>query len=260
MSVKGNTRVRKNVLSGQRRSPFGLLRSSRVAVAALILVAAGSLSAFLFFQVKAVFRVGHVAFSGNSHLTDEELKALAGFRGDENLVTFSSARLFEQLMQSPWIRSVSVRKELPRSLLVQIRETEPFALMDVKGRLFIVDEKGKMLEELKHGSIPFLPVISGVPFGKKENVAEALQLVKVIRGRGLLSEKEHIEIIAQRPQDMTVNLDGLVVKVGTGEYEDKLQRLAELEEEIRKRGIHVDYIDLRFENKAVVRPVNEVVR
>jgi len=58
---------------------------------------------------------------------------------------------------------------------------------------------------------------------------------------------------------MTVNMDGIVVKVGEGEYEDKLQRLVELEDEIRKRGIHVDYIDLRFENKAVVRPVNEVI-
>jgi hypothetical protein len=34
----------------------------------------------------------------------------------------------------------------------------------------------------------------------------------------------------------------------------------ELEEEIKSRRIPVDYIDLRFANRVVVKPVNEVIR
>lgn len=215
---------------------------------------------FISIAARSVFNLEKIVFTGNEHLSDEELKNLAGLRGSENLLTTSSRKIFEKLAESPWIRSVSIRKEFPDSLQILVKEAEPFALLDVKGHLFIVDDSGKMLQELRDNPIPFLPVISGIPFGKQETFTEALSLVRAIKNNGLLTEKEHIEIIAYKPQEMTVNLDGVVIKVGVGDYEDKLFRLKELEEEIKKRNIPVDYIDLRFAGRAIVKPVNEVVR
>ncbi len=204
--------------------------------------------------------ISKAVFTGNTHLSDEELRNLAGLKGRENLLSVSSSRIFEKLSGSPWIRSVSVRKEFPDRLHILVSEAEPFALLDLKGRLFIVDDRGKMLEELKDGSMPFLPVISGNPFAEKEVFYEAISLAKIIKKTGLLSRKDHIEIIAHKPQEIALNLDGIVVKIGTGEYEEKLIRLTELEEEIKNRQIPVDYIDLRFENRVIVKPVNEVIR
>ena len=208
----------------------------------------------------SMLHLNKVVFTGNGHLTDEELRTLAGLKDSDNLLGISSSKVYAKMMESPWIKTVSIRKELPDRLHILIRETEPFALLDIKGHLFIVDERGRMLEELKDSQIPFLPVISGDPFGKKEVYAEALDLAKIIKDKGLLAKSEHIEIIANKLQDISANIDGVVVKLGAGEYEDKLIRFADLKEEIQTRNIHVDYIDLRFANKAVVKPVNEVVR
>ena len=52
-----------------------------------------------------------------------------------------------------------MRKQFPDTLSLVIKESEPFALLDMKGHLFLVDEKGNLLEELRDDSIPFLPVI-----------------------------------------------------------------------------------------------------
>lgn len=204
--------------------------------------------------------VKKIVFSGNAHLTDEELKAAGDIRGGENLFLLSGSRIFSRMAESPWIRSVTIRKELPDTLHVLVKEAEPFALLDMKGRLFIVDDKGKMLEELKDSQVPFLPVITGNPFQEKEGFSEAIALARAIKESGALSRKNHIEIIARRPQDLSANIDGTVVKVGAGEYREKLERLAELEEEIKRRGIPVDYVDLRFANRVVVKAVNEVVQ
>jgi len=57
-----------------------------------------------------------------------------------------------------------------------------------------------------------------------------------------------------------LNADGVVVKIGSGEYEEKLARLADIEQEIKQRNISVDYIDLRFANRVLVSPVNQVVK
>jgi cell division protein FtsQ len=206
------------------------------------------------------FVVHRIVMTGNEHLSEEELTALAGIKKGENILTLSTGGIYARMMESPWLRSVAVRKELPDVLHILIKEAEPFALLDMKGHLFIVDDGGKMLEELRDSQVPFLPIISADPFRKKEAFSEAISLVRAVKVTGMLARKDHIEIIAREPEEITMNLDGTVVKVGVGEYEEKLKRLLELEEEIKKRQIPVDYIDLRFANRVIVKPVNEVVR
>jgi cell division protein FtsQ len=255
-----NKKTRKN--AAVKKSRFGAsLENIRHAVMVILpVIATVAVVYFIATAVKSAFPVHKVVFTGNDHLTDEELRQLAGLRGSENLLTLSSKRLYEKMLGSPWVRAVSIRKELPYSLHMRITETEPFALLDMQGRLFIVDDKGKMLEELKDSSMPFLPIISGNPFQQKEVFSEAINLAKVIKDTGVLSRKNHVEIIANKLQEIAVNLDGVVVKIGAGDYEAKLSRLTDIEEDIKPRHIPVDYIDLRFANRVVVKPVNEVVQ
>ena len=201
----------------------------------------------------------HVVFSGNKHLSDDELKAIAGINGNECLPAISGSRLGKRMLASPWIKQVSVRKEYPSTLSIAISESVPFALLDMDGHVFLVDDRGALLEELKGAPVSFLPVIRGDVFREKEGFSAALSLAKLMKNKGFSMEKNRIEIIAMKPQDLTVVIDGIVVKMGDGNHEDKLNKYISLEDEIRKRKIIVDYIDLRFENRVVVKPVNGVI-
>jgi cell division protein FtsQ len=233
------------------RNAFFLVAAAATLVGAAYLLNALSKSAFI---------VHKIVFSGNTHLSDEELRAVSGLKGGENLLTLSCRTLAGKMTESRWIRSVSIRKELPDKIIFRIKEAEPFALLDMKGRLFLVDDNGTLLEELKESAVPFLPVITGDPFSQKEVFSEAIRLAKAIKDTGLLARKDHVEIIAHNAEALSVNLDGILVKVGTGDYEEKLERLTQVENEIQKRHIPVDYIDLRFANRVVVKPVTEVLR
>jgi cell division protein FtsQ len=211
-------------------------------------------------KIKSFFLIRNVVFYGNKHLTDDELKALAGIHGKDSLVTASGEKVSLMLLKSPWIKSVSVRKELPDTLAVLIEEVTPFALLDMHGRLFIINDKGNLLEELKDDPVPFLPVITANPYNRDEGFSEALSLAKSMNDLGFSSERNEIEIIVSKPQELTAVIDGTVVKVGSGDYRKKLERLLELEGEIKRKDIPVDFIDLRFENRVVVKPVKEVIR
>ena len=257
--MRKNKKTRKNV-AVNRNTKERFIRASKyfgfVVLPVLMVVAA----IFMASGMKSAFLVRSVVITGNEHLTDDELKTMAGLAADDNLLTVSGRRISSKMMESPWIRSVAVRKEFPDRLLIHISEAEPFALLDMKGKLFIVDDRGTMLEELRDIAVPFLPVISSNPYQEKKAFQEAIVLAKAIKNTGLLSGKDNIEIISHKPQEMSVNVDGVVVKVGEGEYEEKLARLADIEQEIKSRNIPVDYIDLRFANRVLVSPVNEVVR
>jgi len=213
-----------------------------------------------FVKIKSAFPVRRVIFIGNKHLTSDELRALSGIRRNASLITLSGKKVSKNLLGSPWIESVSVRKEFPDTLSIIVSEVMPFALLDLKGRLFIINQKGDLLEELKGNVIPFLPIITGDPSREKEGFSEALTLAQTMNGMGLSSERDQIEIVLSKPEELSSIIDGMVVKVGAGEYKEKLERLLELEEDIQRRQIAVDYIDLRFANRVVVKPIKEVIR
>jgi cell division protein FtsQ len=255
--LKANRNVKRNTVVRKQRLPERLRTIFLTVLPAAIVVAIGY---YAWAAAAPAFVVNKISFIGNVRLTDEELKNLAGVKVGDNLLALSTRNIFSKVSASPWIVSAAVRKEFPGRLHILVKETEPFALLDSKGHLFIIDEKGSMLEEIKESSMPFLPIISGNPFGKKEVFFESINLVRAIKETGLMSRKNHIEVIAHKLEEIAVNLDGMVVKVGKGEYREKLARLMDLEEDIRSRGIPVDYIDLRFENKVVVKPVNEVIQ
>jgi len=250
----------KNSLERRRKLAAFALKLKTLFIAAVTVTGVSAAIYFFPQAVPSVFSMQRIELAGNEHLTDDELMQIAGLKGKKSSLLLSSRKVYEKLKESPWIQSAAVRKEYPSRLLIRIRETEPFALLNMKGKMFIVDNKGRMLEQLKENSVPFLPVILSDPYREKDAYREAVDLAKTIKDMGILHRSQRIEIIAHQPNEIAANLDGMIVKIGTGEHEDKLARLLEIEQEIRKRNIPVAYIDLRFARKVVVKPVNEVIR
>jgi cell division protein FtsQ len=254
---------RKDRKSPDRQGRWKALFSVRtLTVAALLLgacaVAAGGVWAY---RVSArFFLVNEIVFHGNTHLSDGDLKAMTGVNQNEGLLRISAKAISEKLLKSPWIKDVSVRKDLPHAISIQVYEASPFAILETKGRAYLIDEKGRMLEELK-GALPFLPVITADPFREHDIFMEAVNLARVLKEKKIATERSRVEIVADKaPESISVVMDNVVIKIGQGDYERKLSRFFELEDEIKKRSIAVDYVDLRFANRVVVKPINEVVR
>ncbi|MCE5195292.1 MAG: FtsQ-type POTRA domain-containing protein [Nitrospiraceae bacterium] len=209
------------------------------------------------------FPVKEMIFVGNKHIADNDLKLIMELKGNEGLFELSTAELSEKLLKSPWIKSVSFRREFPNKFLVRVEETLPSAILEMNGRTHFIDDRGNLLQELKADSSVFLPIISGNIFKNSQTLSSTLELVRVIKEKGFINVKERIEIIippGSKPEEIAMQVDGTLIKIGYGEYENKIEKLLELEDEIARRGIPVDYIDLRFSKRVVVKPVNEVVK
>lgn len=231
-----------------------------VGIFLLVILSGAAVGVILFRGNYALLRVTDIVFYGNRHLAETELKTLAGLTGSENILRLSAKKLAGKMLESPWIKAASVRKDFPGRLLVNIHEASPFAILDINGQAFLIDDKGKRLEEMKNNPVPFLPIIYSED-RDNNNFAEALALAKVIKDRNIAKERGRVEIIAnvKGPEDISVVVDGVLIKIGQGGYEQKLSRLFSLEEEVRKMTA-VDYIDLRFANRVVVKPISGVVK
>ncbi|HET6514699.1 MAG TPA: FtsQ-type POTRA domain-containing protein [Thermodesulfovibrionales bacterium] len=229
----------------------------------ILLVCAGIVLSIAISRASSrVFRVKEILVTGNRHLSDSEIRTMAGVKMGDGLLTVSKKKVSERMLRSPWVKAASVRKDFPDRLMIRIYEATPFAILDKKGQSFLIDEKGGILEKMNEDPVPFLPVITADPEKMRENFVEAIRLAGVIKDKKIATERGRVEIVAngKGPEDLAVIVDSVVIKIGFGDYEQKLERLFALDGEIKKRAVSVDYVDLRFANRVVVKPMNEVIR
>jgi cell division protein FtsQ len=202
------------------------------------------------------FNVKEIVISGNYHLERDEILGAMKITRGKSLMKINLEDIGDGLEQNPWIKQVAVRKQYPHSLVVKIDEAVPKALLSMNKQLFLLDKEGSILESIKGETVPFLPVIKDINPKNRKGITEALKLVEALSGRADVIERESIEI-GLETYGLTVTLDGEFIKVGYGKYSEKLARWIELEPEIRKRGVPIKYVDLRFKDSVIVKPLKE---
>lgn len=243
----------------QRRTLSSLRRRKRrrrwvVPLIAAVLVAAAGAGAFALVKERA--RVKEVVVSGNRHLKADEVKSLMRIREGSPLYGTSVAELHGRLRKSPWVRGAEVRKDPSGRVAVRLQEATPAAILHREERQYLVDRDGAVLEEMKEGSVLFLPVIRGIdPVKQRETYREALSLVRFLQQKGASAYGGALEISGARPEEITLRIDDIPVKIGVGDFEKKLERLQFIKDEIRKRNVIVEYIDVRFADEIIVKQV-----
>jgi cell division protein FtsQ len=114
---------------------------------------------------------------------------------------------------------------------------------------------------MREGTVLFLPVIKEInPYKDRHVYAEAVKFAGILHNKKVLSYGGNVEVTGQRPEDITLKVGDIFVKIGTGDFDKKLERLEFVKDEIEKRGIPVEYIDLRFANKIIVKPVGSIIK
>jgi cell division protein FtsQ len=200
------------------------------------------------------FPVKKILVSGHYHLEEGEVKSSVKNSYGRNLLRLSLSELETRLKQKTWIKRVILRKQFPDTLMINVEEAVPRALLRLKERFYLIDAEGYVLEEIEDRATPFLPVIIGIDPGEdRGGMLEAMKFIDGLDENGYLSQKESIEILL-KPYGLVANMDGEYIKVGFGKYSDKLARWKDLEREIKKQNIPVEYVDLRYENEVIVKP------
>ena len=205
------------------------------------------------------FTVQSVSVTGNNFVSMEELNPYLQKVKGVNIFESDIEGIAKRLRNNPWIKDVSVRREPPSSISVNIVERTPAVYVNSKGGLYLADEEGTLLGE-KEGLSFGLPVVYGISLegtrtGEKNN-SEALR--SAIRVRNELSSLPWIElpqtgIEVDGRSDITLHLRGYRIRLGHDKYREKLVRFNEIAKDLNGKGIPYKEVDLRFHNQVVVQ-------
>lgn len=209
--------------------------------------------------------VGSVRVEGNVLLATQEILRLANVAPHAMLFDVNLAAVRRRVAQNPFVRSVSVNRDGPEGITINVEERVPLAVL-AADRLLYIDPEGFVLPVSKTGRLLDLPVLTGalppaecVPGLRlrEPGVREALDLLLLSRQVGDDLSMRISEINIQSGGELIVYTAELGVPVlfGKGDLPMKLVKFDGFWREIVPlRGAQqLRYVDVRFEDQVVVR-------
>jgi cell division protein FtsQ len=120
--------------------PTGTLWRIVVAALPLLFVAVGS----YFLLRSSLLTVQHVQVVGTETLDNQSLIEIAGLSG-RSMIDLPEDELRSRLLEVPQVKSVTVSRHWPQTVVLKIHERQPVAIWSVSGRDYMVDSEGVVL-------------------------------------------------------------------------------------------------------------------
>jgi cell division protein FtsQ len=257
---------RVQVKPSRRRAAHSAWR--RVAFAAVLI----TLSAYAANQLVvvvtglAVLRVEQINVRGNHRLSNGEVLALLhGLRG-RSVLTVDLEEWRKVLTTSPWVADAFLRRSLPSTIDVTILERSPIGIGRMNGALYLIDERGMVIDEYGPGYRDLdLPIIDGMSpsAGEASNLYRAVlvsRLLESLRMRNLAGHVSQVDVSDSRNAVILLEGDTTLIRLGNERFAERLQSYLELAPTLRERVPVIDYVDLRFDERVYVRPAQRQTR
>ena len=211
-----------------------------------------------------VLQIDHIVVRGNGRLSSGEVLAvLAGLRG-ENIVWADLDLWQRRLMTSPWVRDATLRRWLPSTVEVVVTEREPIAIGRINGELYLVDDRGIVIDHHGPQYADFdLPIVDGLAAPSDASGTGVDQARAELAARLITSLRTEPEVARHLSQidvsdlhnaAVILNNDRAVIYVGRDRFLPRIRSYLQLASALRERVPDIDYVDLRFDDRIYVRP------
>lgn len=254
---------RAHVKPSKRRALWRALAIGAVKYSALVAIVLFAASKTLSFARESpLLRVSHIVATGNDHVSDQNIaELLVDLRG-ENILLTDLGRWRDRLLTSPWVKEATLRRSLPSTIEVTVRERQPIAIGRVNGRLFLVDERGVTIDTYRPEYAGLdLPIVDGFSANDAAGPANAVRgdlaarLIVAMKQRPeIASRVSQVDVSDQHNARVLLSDDPAELRLGEDHFLDRLESYLSLAPTLRERVPEIDYVDLRFDGRVYVKP------
>ncbi len=207
-------------------------------------------SAILDLSAAIGMKLDALTVEGRAMTAREDLLAALDIERGIPILSVDVAQARAAIEALPWVKSAKIERRLPGSLHILLEERTPYALWQRGDRYTLVDQSGNAIVDVPDAD-PALPLIVG-PDAPQHAAAlfEALQSEVDLAGR----VRGAVRVGARR---WNVYLDafdgGIAIRLPEVDVAAAWARLATLEREHKILERDLDFIDMRLEDRLVVR-------
>lgn len=195
------------------------------------------------------FKVAHLRLEGASAYARPEIIQAVPVRLGQPILGLDLHAVRADVEASGWVKSATVVRLLPDTLVISVEEKGHMAVWQRQGRLYVIDARGQVLPGADPAAFPQLPLVVGE--GAEEAAADVLPLV---RARPRLVERlEALVRVDRRRWDVRLK-DGALIQLPAVGADSALIQLDQLDQQSRVLELGFARIDLRDPEMVVVRP------
>ncbi|NIM01811.1 MAG: FtsQ-type POTRA domain-containing protein [Acidobacteria bacterium] len=255
---KANQRVRKQRLTRKLIGWSGILLANALIACGIVYGAIEASSKLLGGPEFAIdtFRIERVERASVSRIQAQLKRRYAG----RNIFSVNLYEIERVAALDPWVRSATVKRVLPGTIRVRVVERRPLAVALVEGVAHLVDREGYVIGLTGSGA-DNLPVISGLDRLEREDLIGALRrgvrMVERLNARAPRFAERLAELNVSRPAQVAVRTlgGGPRLLLDPERIERNVDRWLDLRRAISNRTGALDYVDLRWSQRIVVKPM-----
>lgn len=196
----------------------------------------------------AGYEVRQVRITGVERMNESLVYERVLVEKDRPMPALDLAAVRERLVELPWVRDARVSRQLPETLIVDIVERRPHAVLQKPDRLMLIDREGNELEPIAADAVGERLRIGG-PGAARQVAAldDLLDAAPALKGR-----IAHAEWVGNRRWNLTFRT-GQMLALPEEAAPAALVRFAQLDGMHRLLGGRVSAVDMRVPGQAGFR-------
>ena len=198
------------------------------------------------------FAIKKVRISGQSETREREILDALAIDTGSSLLTFNADAARERIARIPWIELVSVRALLPNTLQVTLKERQPLALWQRGALISVIDRDGRVITDTV--DTRFAGLMQVVGHGAQYRAADLIDMLEhypTVRAR-----LRAAVLVADRRWNLVLE-NGIEVKLAESDPEAGMAQIARLDREHGLLQRDIAIVDLRHEDRLVIRLTEE---
>lgn len=259
----------KNIKKKNRRKPdiFYIFRSFfKIVTAGFCIVALSYIlvAGYGFITTCEYFAINDIVIKDINIMTKEEILKRTGIKEGVNILSINISKAVKVMLAHPWIADAEIRRELPKKIIITVREEKPIGIADI-GRKYILNDNGQIIKEKEEtDTLPYLPVILGLDFSDINAKLEEKKIlidsiIEILTGdcgcEELISKNTVDKILVDKDIGLTILGTPKVdtIKLGRQNFNLKCERLKKIISSF-ENSERIDFVDLTDLNRVVVKP------
>ena len=198
-----------------------------------------------------------IQLRGVARLSPEEIRAALPFHEGERVSPGALQAAAHRLSVQPWIASATLTWVMPDTLIVNLQERQPAAVVRDGGVLWYVDREGVLLGPTGVKPGPIGVELAGVSAARlrdgsaaeRQRARDGVALLELMRRDGV----QTAQVTIGRDGAAAAVFDGWRLRFRTGRVEEQWRRFWQVAARIPADSRHPKEVDLRFADSVVVR-------
>jgi len=198
-----------------------------------------------------------VQLRGESRLSPEEVRAVLPFHEGDRLSVGVLQAAARRLSAHPWIAAATLSWVMPDTVIVQIQERQPVAVVREGGVQWYLDHTGSLLGPVGAKPGPVGVELAGVSVAQlragsieeRQRARDGVALLELMRGDGV----QTAQVTVGSDGAAVAAFDGWRLRFRTGRVEEQWRRFWQVAARISPDIRHPKEVDLRFASSVVVK-------